>query len=172
MNKNLKLNYPDWWVVQTKPQAEIQVIRELGNQGFNSYCPMYRKESLKAQQIKIKTMSLFPRYVFILANQNAKNNIHAIRSTYGVSLLLKVGEAPSTIPDQIIKNLKVLEALHLDVVDPYYKKGEIVKITKGLYKGLKAIYQMDDGLERVIVMLDILKKEVPLHLNKHQLSKV
>ena len=172
MDNELKFDYSDWWVVQVKAQAEIKVIRELENQGFNAYCPMYQKESLKARQIKIKTFPLFPRYVFILANHHAKNTIHAIRSTYGVSLLLKVGEVPTTISNQIIKNLRVLEALHMNVVEPYYKKGEVVKITKGLYQGLKAIYQMEDGLERVTGLLNILKKEVPLHLKKHQLSKV
>ena len=172
MCDDIKTSLPDWWVVQTKPRAENQAINELNNQGFITYCPMYRKESPRARQIQINTTPLFPRYVFIKANQHAKDTIHAIRSTYGVSLLIKVGEIPTPVPAKVIQNIKLIEAQDMNITESYFKTGDTVKIAEGLYHGLEAIFQKDDGLERVIVLLNILNKETPLCINKNQLSKV
>ena len=96
-------------MVQSKLHAEDKVISELNNQGFTTYCPMYRKEFHRGSKIKIKTIPLFPRYVFIQANQNARDAIHVIRSTYGVSMLLKIGEMPTSVPNQVIHDLKSIE---------------------------------------------------------------
>ena len=165
-------NHPlDWWIVQTKPQSENRALRELNNQGFIAYCPKYSKESLRTHQMKIKTSPLFPMYIFIQANQDAKKNIHVIRSTYGVNMLLKVGERPALLSAQVIQNLKAIEGQSINDVDSYFKKGESVKITKGLYAGLEAIFHLDNGLERVVVLLDFINKKTSLHINKNQLSK-
>lgn len=169
---NLQTSYPDWWVVQTKPKAEDKVIRELNNQGFTTFCPMYRKEKPQASQMQIKTTHLFPRYVFIQANEHAKKFIHAIRSTYGVHMLLKINERPTLLSDQDVQNLKLIEAQNVNNAESYFKSGDVVKITKGLYQGLEAIIHIDDSLERVVVLLNFLNKKTPLCISKNQLSKI
>ena len=172
MNKNLRIIPHGWWVVQSKPNAEEKAIRQLSNQGFVTYCPMYQKETLRARQIKTKTIPLFPCYVFIEADEHAKDTIHTIRSTYGVSRLLKIGEMPILVPGQVICDIKLIEAQQIGKTESYFKKGELVKIKEGLYRGLEAVYQMDDGLKRVVILLNILNKETPLHINKDQLHKI
>ena len=159
-------------MVQSKSHAEDKVVSQLNNQGFTTYCPMYRKEFHRGGQIKIKTTPLFPRYVFIQTNQHAREAIHVIRSTYGVSMLLKIGEEPTSVPNQIIDDLKSIETQHTTKAESYFNAGDTVKITEGLYQGLEAIYEMDEGLERVVVLLNILNKNTPLHINKNQLLKV
>lgn len=161
-----------WWVIQTKTNSEILAIKQLNNQGFNTYCPMYRMESLRGRQVKIKKAPLFPRYVFIEANEHAKNKIHTIRSTYGVSLLLKIGEIPTKVSAEIIQKLREIESENINNTRSYFKTGEVVKITEGLYEGLEAIFDMDDGLERVVVLLNILNKDTSLRLYKNQVSKI
>jgi len=168
---NIQTSPSGWWVVQTKTRSENRVIRELNNQGLTTYCPIYRKEYQKANQMQIKKTYLFPRYVFIKANLNAQKNIHAIRFTYGVHMLLKNNERPSHVPDQVIKNLKLIEAQHIKNTESYFKKGETVKIKEGLYQGLEATIHLDDDLERVVVLLNFLNKKTPLSINKNQLSK-
>ena len=172
MNKKriVKSNY--WWVTETKPQKEDQVIINLNNQGFNVYCPRFLKESLSASQIKVKTAPLFSRYVFIEGNQLAHEKIHAIRSTYGVSKLLKICEVPIQVPSHIILRLKAIETQQTHRVESYFKIGDPIRIREGIYQGLEAIYQIDDGLERAIVLLNILNKETPLNINKGQIQKI
>ena len=160
-----------WWVVQTKPQGEALAIEHLHEQNFTTYCPMYQIEIIRGRQVKSTTTPLFARYVFVLANQAAQQTVHTIRSTRGVSQLMKVGEQPTLVKASIIEAIKALETEHLNQAEHYFKVNEEVLITTGLYQGLEAIYQMDDGLERAVVMLNLLQKDTQLRLNKTQLRK-
>ena len=161
-----------WWVVHTKPQAEFTAIKNLENQGFSSYCPLFKRESIRGRQLKVITSPLFPRYVFVKANLVAHKKIHLIRSTIGVSQLLKVGERPTKVPCQIIFELKQIESEKLNETKSHFKQGDQVKIRDGLYKDIEAIYLMDDGMNRAVVLLSILNKETPLYTDKKALNKV
>ena len=160
-----------WWVVQTKPQGEALAIEHLREQNFATYCPMYQKESIRGRQLKVTTTPLFARYVFVLADQAAQQTVHTIRSTRGVSQLIKVGEQPTLVKASIIEEIKALETEHLNQVAPHFTSNDKVVISQGIYHGLEAIYQMDDGLERAVVMLNLLQRDTQLTLNKTQLKK-
>ena len=160
-----------WWVVQTKPQGEALAIEHLYEQNFTTYCPMYQKETLRGRQMKVTTVPLFSRYVFVLADQAAQQTVHTIRSTRGVSQLIKVGEQPTLVKASVIDKIKLLETEHLNQAEPYFKANDEVLITSGCYQGLEAIYQMDKGLERAVVMLNLLQRDTRLTLDKRQLKK-
>ena len=161
-----------WWVVQTKSRAEFIAIQHLERQNFVTYCPLYPKEIRRNLQVKIETVTPFPRYVFIQANQSAQQNIHVIRSTKGVSQLLKVGEVPLIAYDSLIENIRQLEKAHRGEVAQLFQPGDVLQIKDGIYKGLEAVYQMKDGLERAVVLINLINSDTPLHLFKHQLSKI
>ena len=161
-----------WWVVETKPQAELTAIKNLENQGFSSYCPLFKSESIRSRQLKVITSPLFPRYIFVKANLAAHKKIHLIRSTIGVSQLLKIGEKPTKVTCQIIFEIKQIESEKLNETKSHFKQGDHVKIRDGLYKDIEAIYKMDDGINRAVVLLSILNKETPLYIDKKALNKV
>ena len=160
-----------WWVVQTKPQGEALAIEHLREQNFTTYCPLYQKEIIRGRQVKVTTTPLFARYVFVLADPAAQQTVHTIRSTRGVSQLIKVGEQPTLVKASVIDKIKLLETEHLNQAEPYFKANDEVLITSGCYQGLEAIYQMDKGLERAVVLLNLLQRETRLTLNKTQLRK-
>lgn len=161
-----------WWIVQTKSRAEFIAMQHLERQNFATYCPMYHKETLRNNQVKIETVPLFPRYIFIKADQSAQKNIHVIRSTRGVSQLLKAAEAPLIVNATLIANIHQLESQHRGEVEQLFQPGDVLSIKDGIYKGLDAVYQMTDGFERVVVLINLINSETPLTLFKHQLSKI
>jgi transcriptional antiterminator RfaH len=171
MNLDQPTTELNWWVVQTKPQGEALAIEHLHEQKLTTYCPMYQKETIRGRQLKVTTSTLFPRYVFVLADQAAQKTVHTIRSTRGVSQLIKVGEQPTLVKASIIETIKVLETEHLNQVKQHFTSNDKVVISQGLYQGLEAIYQLDDGLERAVVMLKLLQRDTQLTLNKTQLKK-
>jgi transcription antitermination factor NusG len=70
-----------WWVVQTKPQGEALAIEHLHEQqGMTTYCPMFQKESIPASAGESQHHPLFPRYVFVLADNGKRQTVHTIRS--------------------------------------------------------------------------------------------
>jgi len=158
-------------VVQTKPQQEALAIAHLEQQGMTTYCPLFKQESIRHRQVQVNTIPLFPRYIFVLADAHAKETIHTIRSTTGVSRLIKVGDQPSVIKTDVIDQIRVMEASHLQHIDRYFKADDAVLMTGGLYQGLEAVYQMDDGMARAVVVLNLLQQPVRLTIDKTRLKK-
>lgn len=168
----MKTENANWWVIRTKPKKEFEAKEQLKNQGFIIYLPIHKKEQLHQNRVSVKEASLFPRYIFLQATETAKKFIHYIRSTHGVTQLLKIGENPIVVSSELIKNIMILEERQLQKTEEYFKTGDRVKITKGLYKGLEAAYKIDDGLQRAVVLINIINKDTELQLKKSCLSKV
>jgi transcriptional antiterminator RfaH len=164
-------NDSSWWVVHTKPQAELSAVKNLENQGLTTYCPLFKKENIRGHKIKIKAYPLFPRYVFVKEDYLAQKNIHLIRSTIGVKELLKTGEVPAKISCQLINELRQMEALKLNKTKSHFRPGENVRINAGIYKDVEAIYEMDEGVSRAIVLLSMINKETSLRIDKKNLNK-
>ena len=165
-------NDSPWLVVQTKPQAELSAIKNLENQGLTTYCPLFKREIIRGHKIEVKSYPLFPRYVFVKEDCSAQKKIHLIRSTIGVKELLKIGEIPAKISCQLINELKQLETKKLNETKSHFKPGERVRIKTGIYKDIEAIYQMDEGVNRSIVLLSMINKETPLKIDKKALNKI
>ena len=92
-----------WFVIHTKPNEEKKALANLINQEFTCYMPMYSKEIINQNKIKIIPSPLFSRYLFIeVNNESIQKNIGLIRSTLGVHQLLKIGENPIKISSEII----------------------------------------------------------------------
>ena len=99
-----------WFVIHTKPNEEKKAFSNLTNQKFTCYMPMYSKEIISKNKIKIIPSPLFSRYLFIEVNdESIQKNIGLIRSTLGVHQLLKTGENPIKINTEIIMELKRAE---------------------------------------------------------------
>ena len=67
---------------------------------------MLRKEIKYKSKTKIKSLPLFPRYIFIQANEIASKKIHLIRSTVGVSSLILRDGKPIYVKDEILDAIR------------------------------------------------------------------
>jgi len=167
-----KSHATDWWVVVTKPRGEARAQVQLELQGFSTYLPRFAKETIRQRQRRVSSVPLFPRYLFVLADAHAHHAVHTIRSTLGVSQLLKVGEQPVRMPSTIVEGLRLLEAGHGGKIDGHFQHGDRVTLLDGPFKGLKGIYQIDSGELRGLVLLEILQKTATLTADKSQLKKI
>lgn len=171
MNKKKEENII-WWVIETKPQQEFRAEKNLIQQGFITFCPVFNKELKLGNQFKIKPNPLFKRYLFIQANGFAKKNVYLIRSTKGVSSLLKIHESILFVTSELIHNLKLNQIQNNNLITSHFTEGSSVQIISGIYKGIEAIYQMDKGEDRAIILLSLLHKQTKLNLRKDHLIKL
>jgi len=139
---------------------------------MTTYCPKFQQESIRHRQVRIRSAPPFPRYVFVLANVVAQQQMHRIRSKVGVSQLIKVGDVPCTLDATVMQNIMAMEASHLQNTERYFKADDAVLITGGLYQGLEAVYQMDDGMARAVVLLNLLQHPTRLSIDKTKLKKI
>jgi transcriptional antiterminator RfaH len=162
-----------WFVIHTKPNEEKKAFENLINQKFTCYMPMYLREIIIKNKIKIIPSPLFSRYLFIEVNDKSiQKNIGLIRSTLGVQQLLKTGENPTKIDTEIIMELKRAEKDRSKKIKKHFKQGEIVEIQSGPYKGIKAIFECEDSDERAILFFELMKKSTKISVNKINIKKI
>jgi len=115
---------------------------------------------------------LFPRYLFIRLGTGLESQSRApIRSTVGVSRLVTFGQTPAKIEDELIAQLQV-RTDSTEVQLRHFEPGEQVVVTDGPFVGVEAIYQMADAEGRVIVLLNILSKQVKRSVPPASIRKV
>lgn len=158
----------NWFVVQTKPYKENLALENLQRQGFIAYCPQTVLPKRRRQRWQKVSEPLFPRYVFVQLNVGI-DNFSPIRSTLGVIGLVKFGSQPAYIPTSVITTIqrKEQEVLNSCADYPQWQVGEELEILDGPFSGLKGIFQKKEGMERVLLLLDILGQQnrfsVPVH---------
>ncbi len=162
-----------WYLVHTKPRQEACALENLTRQGYSCYLPMWRAEKLRKGALAAVDEPLFPRYLFIRLDTDVMAKSWApIRSTRGVSRLVCFGTEPAKVPDTLIETLRAYEAALRSEMVPLFAPGERVRITSGPFAGIEGIYQMAEGEQRAIVLIELLAKQVRVPVAPASLRKV
>ncbi|MEN9794223.1 MAG: hypothetical protein RJA17_763 [Pseudomonadota bacterium] len=149
-----------WYVAQTKPRQEDIALANLERQGFVVNLP--RIPRIKPSSRLPDTEVLFPGYIFF-APHSTTQSISPVRSTTGVSRLVKFGQEAATLSvnvlDQILSFIDDRRAApgglaaHVNRL----KKGATVQITQGPFAGLEGLVSCV-ATDRVMVLLEIMGK--------------
>ena len=162
-----------WYVVHTKPRQEQRALLNLTQQGYECYLPLVDTERLRQRVIKLVPEPLFSRYLFIrLDTSMAGKSWGPIRSTIGVCRLVTFGSEPARVDSELIE---VLRAHHSEAErEPQrlFNPGEAVQIKDGPFAGLQAIYQMNDGESRAMVLIEIQSRPTRLTISPASLRKI
>jgi transcriptional antiterminator RfaH len=162
-----------WYLIYTKPRQEKCALQSLEQQGYQCYLPIFPKEKLHQGVLAIGQEPLFPRYVFIrLAQDFMAKSWAPIRSTRGVSRLVRFGAEPARVDDALVDSLRAYEARVLCEPERIFAAGERVQLQQGPFAGLEGIYQMADGQRRVMVMIEFMSKPVVVAVGIGALRKV
>ncbi len=162
-----------WYLVHTKPRQEKCAQENLERQGYECYLPVFPKEKLRQSSVVIANEPLFPRYLFIRLGQgHADQSWDPIRSTKGVSQLVRFGVSPAKVHDDLIDQLRATEAAVQSKPERLFTEGERVRLTDGAFVGIEGIYQMADGERRVMVLIELMGKPVVMKVDAVRLKKV
>lgn len=153
-----------WIVVHTHANAEAKAEHHLRRQGYEVYLPRYRKTRRHARRLETVIRPLFPGYLFVGFDAES-TPWRPIQSTISVRHLIRAGDTPVLAPDWVVDGLRGREdGLGLVEVCSSFVKGERVRIATGpLYDKLGVFDHADDN-DRVIVLLDLLGRQVRVRL--------
>jgi transcriptional antiterminator RfaH len=146
----------NWLLAYTKPRSEPVAQEHLERQGFEVLCPMLRAQKLRRRKWHWFEEPLFPRYLFVGAAP--EQSWAPVRSTVGVTSLVKFGGAYATVPRGLIELLRSGgddPAVHR----PLFERGQKLRIVAGPYASLEAVFEMEEGGERAAVLLDLLGRQ-------------
>jgi len=160
-----------WYLIYTKPRQEALAQENLQRQGYGVYLPKVRLMRRRRGKQEAVVEPLFPRYLFIHLDTQT-DNWAPIRSTFGVASLVRFGSEPAQVPDELVAQLKSQEGqegLH-EWAEPKLKVGDRVRVAEGPLKGVEGILLAKSGQERVMLLLEMLGKEVRTHLTTGQIE--
>ncbi len=159
-----------WYLVQCKPRESFRAEAHLQNQNYVCFHPTYPVKRKIAGKINITIAPLFPHYLFILLNDT--DNWSAIRSTRGVSRMVRFNGVPAYLEHHLIEALQ-RHCARLNGLDaePIYKIGDRVVVTDGCFKALEAIVTATKGEDRVILLLNLFNRPQHVTLDVYDVAK-
>ena len=147
----------DWYLVHSRPRQEAVAAEHLTRQGYAVYLPRLRLPRLRRARWRECVEPLFPRYLFAGLRPD-EQGLHPIRSTRGVSALVRHGERYRPVATELLASLKARardDGLHQLTADDLVA-GDPVRIVAGPFSGLEAVFDSRQGADRVRVLLELI----------------
>lgn len=145
-----------WHLVHTKPRQESRAEENLARQGYTVYLPRARVARRRRGRLQRTVEPLFPRYLFIRLEPGV-DNWAPLRSTLGVSTVVRFGRDAACVPDALIESLRAREddegLCDLQLAPP--APGDRVVVIDGELAGLDGVFVTEDGDARAVILLDI-----------------
>ena len=116
---------------------------------------------------------MFPRYLFIHLGTGV-DDWGPIRSTLGVSTLVRFGQTPARVPDVLIHALRNKEGADGVQILPsnILKKGQKIRIAEGPFEDYEGLFEAQTGRDRVVILLNILEKQARLEIEQHKIEVI
>jgi transcriptional antiterminator RfaH len=152
---------PYWACAQLETNRERLALHCLGLAGYEVYLPRLRiNREKQLRKAGAQAPALFPGYCFVWIELQW----HAARWSPGVLRLVLDGMQPAKLPDKVIAELKRRERNGLVELPPppELRRGDQVRIMRGLFVGQLAVFDGMRPHERVAVLLQLLGRvELP-----------
>ena len=162
-----------WYLVYAKPRQEKTAVTNLERQRYEVYFPQLRIWRTRRGQRRLVVEPLFPRYIFIHLDTHT-DNWAPIRSTLGVTSLVRFGSEPARVPATLIDYLQSqqnADGLH-EWAQPALKIGSPARVISGPLAGYEGILLAKTGRERVVILMDLVGGQVRASLNPNQVEPV
>jgi transcriptional antiterminator RfaH len=164
---------PSWFAVYAKPRQERIALEHLQRQGFHCFLPLainpYQKRSAKKPRIE----PLFPRYLFLNAVPD-QQSLGPVRSTRGVSSLVRFGTKLAIVPEPVINmiNNRCDKETGLVKLEPVpVNIGDKVRVFDGPLAGLEGIFRERKGPNRALLLMKLLGTQSTVEVDQMLLKK-
>jgi len=168
---NGEVNQP-WYVAHTKSKQEQIAYDNLARQDYCVYLPrlkvLKRNRRLKCQELQLEP--LFPRYLFFQPRFTSQS-IAPVRSTLGVASIVRFGQVPATLSDEMLASIRNFEHAQnqsgLEAISPF-RSGERVLVVDGPLAGFDGLVS-SVAQDRVVVLMQLLGHDTRVSMTHHQL---
>ena len=158
----------EWYAVYTKPKREMVAEENLQRQEILTYLPLTREKRRRRERWIDCIVPMFSRYLFVNMDVTLQSTA-SIRSTIGVSNLVRFSGEPATVPKALIDLLRSrtdAETGLIDIGKPQFQPGQKVIVLDGPFKDVGGIFQHSNGDHRAIILLDLLGRSNSVTIEK------
>lgn len=143
-----------WFVGYTKPRQESRALENLQRQGFECRLPMIRTQRRVRRELVWRQEAMFSRYLFLRPAAGGAP-LERVRSTCGMSGLVRFAGLPATLPDGLLAELT---AYGEERAQALFAPGAAVRFLEGPLIGLEGVFERADGEDRAVVLLEFLQR--------------
>jgi transcription antitermination factor NusG len=161
-----------WFAIQTRPQHEKNVARQLIAKGITTYLPLLTERHRWSDREKIVQVPLFSCYTFVAIDAVVENRI-AVLCTPGVLSFVGSNHDPTPIPESDIENVRtLLGGLAQFSEHAFLKVGQRVRIRGGSLQGLEGILVARNGERALVISIDAIQRSLVVHIEGYDLEPV
>lgn len=162
-----------WYLIQTKPRQEYIARTNLERQGYPTYLPLAPIKKRRRGRTFTESGPMFPRYLFISLS-DTEDNWSPIRSTIGVTALVKFGQQPARVPEGLIAALREREDAH--GLQPLPEKtltyGDRLRISEGPFEGYEGLFYARSSRDRVVLLIKVVEQYARVEVPKDKIESV
>ena len=160
----------EWFVLQLKANAHNRAVKNLNQQGFETFLPLLNLTSRKGSRFLKKKQPLFPGYLFITFDK-ADEKWSKINNTYGVSRLITFNCTLKSIPSSFINNLiDRYDCLGELIPVKKIEKGDQVKFLQGPFANFLATVETLEPNNRIWVLMDLMGRQAKIKAHKKDIQ--
>ena len=163
----------NWYLVYSKARQEDLAAQGLEEQGYAVYLPKLKTRRRRSQGMVEIIEPLFPRYLFV-ASTHEEQSLSPVRSTAGVSNLVRFSVDYVPVPQGIVDALRAREAPETGyhrLSAPNLKQGDRVVIQSGAFAGIEGVFEAHSGQDRVIVLFELLGQHARTEIAVEELER-
>lgn len=160
--------FPHWYALRTTYGREKKAYDYMTAKGITAFYPTINSVKLINGKRKVVTESRLPNIFFAYGTEEQLKtfvydnvNLPFLRFYYRhVHVGRRIEKIPLIVPDYQMESLKIICAADADntIVSlaevPKFKKGQLVRITDGAFKGVEGRVARWHGQQRVAVIVD------------------
>ncbi|MDC0095078.1 transcriptional activator RfaH, partial [Amylibacter sp.] len=160
----------EWFILQFKPNAHHQAIKNLNRQGFETFLPLHDTTSRKLSRFINTSKPLFPGYMFIKFDRT-EPKWHKINNTYGVSRLITFNSNLKSIPASFVDSLMKRYDLSGKLLPiKKLKTGDKVTVLSGPFANFIATVEKYEADQRIWILMDLMGRKTKIKTSSNALK--
>ena len=165
----MKNFHAGWYLIYTKPRHEKKVYTRLVEINIDSFLPTKKVLRTWHDRKKYIDEPLFPSYVFIYLND--MQNYYDGMETEGALYYVRTGKEIARVNDTVINNIKLAagQGNDIEISDFRFRPGQKLVIREGALTGLSCELIQYNNKQRLLVRIDLLKRNILLTLPEEHL---
>lgn len=159
-----------WYAIYTKHQHEKKCADLLRQKSIEVFLPLYESVRRWQDRKKVLSLPLFPSYVFLRSNLEARLNI---LNTPGVFFIVGNARGACPIADADIESMRAIIGSRLPVEShPVLQSGDPVRIRRGPLAGIQGILTRVNNQDRLVLSVEPLRRAISVEVNVADVEKL
>lgn len=161
-----------WYAVHVRSNQERATAELLAGCGVERFYPTYRVVSRRVDRRVVLTRPLFTGYLFVHLDPASAQRIVVLRAP-GVVRFVGFGDAPTAVPDETIRSLRILveEGAGEARPHPLVRDGQRVAVVDGPFRGAAGVLHVGEGRKpRLVVEVEFLGRAVAVPIEPEQVQ--